>query len=309
MSFATQERVLFDLLFDKSLRESFQEISIEALLKYDLDEDELADFKVVRADALALDASMRVYLILTQICRRFPLTFSLVSSLDNGLELLQDMVNLETMQCHAMERATAFGKQLRKNLQVYTGDAIADQEIILAILDAELGMEWSSVVLKHALLEGKFTKTPSDTATELSEDWSNKSVNFAAYVSMSILPQSYSILKDALCPCEDVALWAHLSKTQITVAEQNGILSTEAEKKLFVARAYISQFSIFEPTLAYKTIELSEGFYPLLAHVDGVNSVATILAQLQKIGAPETVLDSVRLGFEHLLMYGMLEFV
>lgn len=308
MSFAEQERVLFDLLFDKSLREHFQEVSTDALSKYDLDENELADFKTVRADALGLDASMRVYLILTQICRRFPLAFSLVSSLDNGLELLQDLVNIETMQGHIMERATAFGKQLRQNLQTYAGDATEKKKIGM-ILDAELGMEWSRVILKRAALAGKFTKTPNDTATELSADWSSKPINCAAYVNISLLPQGYSVLKQAICPFAEDALWAHLSKNPMTGASRNKILSTEAEEKLLITRAYISRFSIFEPTISYKTIELSAGFSSLLEHVDGVNSVATILAQLQKIGAPETVLDSVRSGFESLLVHGMLKVV
>ena len=67
MSFQEQERALFDLLFDRSLRENFCKNSIVAFSEYALDDHELDDFKEIRPDAIELDASMRTYLILTQI--------------------------------------------------------------------------------------------------------------------------------------------------------------------------------------------------------------------------------------------------
>jgi len=111
MSFREQERALFDLLFDQSLRENFCKDSTNAFSDYELDDDELNDFKEIRPGALELDASMRGYLILTHICRQFPVTFSLVSSLQNGIDLLQGLINLQTMRCHPTERATVFASQ------------------------------------------------------------------------------------------------------------------------------------------------------------------------------------------------------
>ena len=84
MSFAEQERALFDLLFDTALRERFIKNDSIALTEYQLTTEELADFAVINPHGLALDANVRVDLILGQWCRTLPLTFSLLSSLKGG---------------------------------------------------------------------------------------------------------------------------------------------------------------------------------------------------------------------------------
>ena len=44
MSFEEQERALFDLLFDNVIRQQFCKDPVAALIDYDLDEAEIADF-------------------------------------------------------------------------------------------------------------------------------------------------------------------------------------------------------------------------------------------------------------------------
>ena len=78
MSFEEQERALFDLLFDSGLREEFCENAENALHAYELTEEEKADFAVVRPDALLLDAKMRRNILLTHICRAYPVSFAIV---------------------------------------------------------------------------------------------------------------------------------------------------------------------------------------------------------------------------------------
>ncbi len=63
-----------------------------------LSTEELADFSVINPHGLALDARVRVDLILAQWCRSFPLTFSLLSSLSGGLLLLRRLVDSQTMR-------------------------------------------------------------------------------------------------------------------------------------------------------------------------------------------------------------------
>ena len=48
MSFAEQERALFDLLFDTALRERFIKNDSIALTEYQLTTEELADFAVIK---------------------------------------------------------------------------------------------------------------------------------------------------------------------------------------------------------------------------------------------------------------------
>ena len=304
MSFQEQERALFDLLFDRSLRENFCKNSIVAFSEYALDDHELDDFKEIRPDAIELDASMRTYLILTQICRQFPITFSLVSSLNNGNNLLKELINLQTMRCHPRERATVYSSQLRERLIAYQFDSETEQVMITAILEAELGMAWTSATLKQKVLEGEI---PSEKISPESEDSLDRPVKLAAYVSAAMIPQSYVKLKATLCPCEDTALWAHLSKKPLSASLRKKTLALE-EPKLFITRAHVSTFSRCEPTVDHQTAELSEGFAPLFQHVNGSMSVAQILGHLKQAGAADEILQGVHAGFQQLLTTGMLEF-
>ena len=303
MSFREQERALFDLLFDQSLRENFCKDSTTAFSEYELDDDELNDFKEIRPGALELDASMRGYLILTHICRQFPVTFSLVSSLQNGITLLQGLINLQTMRCHPTKRATVFASQLREQLPACEIDSDKELAMITAILEAELGMAWTSATLKQKVLEGEL---PSENINQIDEDWLNEPIKLAAYVSAAIIPQSYVKLKETLCPCEDTALWAHLSKTQISASLRKKTLATE-EPKLFITRAHVSTLSRCEPTVDHQTAELTEGFAPLFQHVNGTNTTGQILDQLKQAGAANEILQGVEAGFQQLLTSGMLE--
>lgn len=305
MSFKEQENALFDLLFDKSLRKNFCKNSISALERYDLDDHELDDFKVIRTDAIELDASMRTYLILTHICRQFPVTFSLVSSLHKGINLLEDLINLKTMRSHPAEHSTAYGSQLLEQLPSCKFDSEKEQSIITAIMEAELGMTWTSATLKHQVLAGE---TPPECVSQTCNDWLDRPIKLAAYVSAAIIPQSYMKLKETLCPCEDTALWAHLCKKPLSESLRKKTLVDE-DPKLFITRAHIRTLSRCESTVDHATAELTEGFAPLFQHINGSMSIAQILGHLRQAGATEEILQSVQTGFQQLLNYAMLEFV
>ena len=304
MSFEEQERALFDLLFDRSLRENFCQDSTAALAAYELNESEINDFREIRSDAIELDASMRTYLILTHICRQFPITFSLVSSLHNGIKLLKELINLQTMRCHPAERATVFGTQLREQLGSCKFDSDREQTMITAILEAELGMALTSATLKRQVLEGE---SPSESVGQSCANWLDKPVKLAAYISAAIIPQSYVKLKNLLCPCEDSGLWTHLSKTPLSASLRRKALENE-EPKLFITRAHVSKMSRCEPTVDHQTAELTEGFAPLFQHVDGSSSIAQMLAHLKQAGASQQILEGVQTGFRQLLTSEMLEF-
>lgn len=304
MSFQEQERALFDLLFDPLLREKFCQDPIIALVAYDLDDHERNDFKEIRPDAVVLDASMRTYLILTQICRQFPVTFSLISSLQDGVKLLRQLINLRTMRCHPMARATAFASQLLEQIATCQCNSHKELAMITAILEAELGMAWTSTTLKKKALVGDLT---SENRWQTDKDWLDKPVELAAYVSASLIPQSYLRLKKILCLCEDTKLWEHLGKVPLSPSLRRKTLENE-DAKLFVTRAYVSTLSRCEPTVEHKIAELAEGFAPLLQHVNGSMSINHILSHLEKVGATEAILHGVRANFQQLLTCGMLTF-
>ncbi len=177
--------------------------------------------------------------------------------------------------------------------------ALDELSLIVAILDAELGMVSTSRLLKHSILSEQY-----QTPVLSSEDWLYKKITLAAYVSAAMLPLSYPLLKQALCPCLGAELWRYLNKTPLSaIARQD--LWKKSDNRLLVAQAKVAVMSVCEPTIEHQTIELAEGFASLFEYVNGTMSVQQILQQLQHMGAPESLLQSIKQGFKLLWDKGM----
>jgi hypothetical protein len=304
MSFLEQERALFDLLFDSSVRENFCKYSVAALYQYDLSEEEQNDFVVVRPDALELDAKIRADLLLSHFCRAFPVSFSIVSSFEGGFDVLKKMIDVETMRTSSLDRIVFFGRRLGENLNSFSFNSPDEQIKVSAILEAELGMAWTSASLKREILENGQLHIKSP---QLDQNWSNKNIKLAPYVCAAMIPESYEKLKSLFSSDADCDLWRSLNKKPISAARRRKILEKD-DPRLFIARAHVSHMSRCEPTIDQKTAELSEGFAPLFQHVNGTVSVDYILQQLKQIGAQDEMLQSIKATFQQLLESEMLEF-
>lgn len=304
MSYQEQERALFDLLFDSTVRENFCKESTAALYQYDLSEEEQNDFTVIRPDALELDAKIRADLLLSHFCRAFPVSFSIISSFDIGLDVLKGLIDVETMRATTAERATFFGRRIGESLTLFSFSSPEEQAKVSAILEAELGMAWTSASLKQEVLENGQLHIKS---SRIEPDWSSKNIKLAPYVCAALIPESYEKLKNLFCPESDCDLWRSLSKKPLAASRRKKILEKD-EPRLFVARAHVSHMSRCEPTIDQKTAELSEGFAPLFQHVNGTVSVDHILQQLKQIGAQDGMLQSIKATFKQLLENEMLEF-
>ena len=302
MSFAEQERALFDLLFDTPLREKFIKNPTSALTDYGLSKEELADFSVINPHGLALDAKVRVDLILGQWCRTFPLTFSLLSSLNGGLLLLRSLVDSHTMRRAPIERVVVFAQRLRQALIAKPAVALDELSLIVAILDAELGMATTSESLKKTILKGQYIEPEPILTTDA---WSSQPVTLTSYISAALIPLSYAVLKKALCPCLGAELWRYLNKTPLLSADRQRLWQ-QADTRLLVAKAKVSTLSDSDPTIDHVTIELAEGFASLFEYVNGTMSVEQILQQLTQMGAPESLLQGIKSGFRQLSVAGMI---
>ncbi|MDF2445388.1 MAG: hypothetical protein K0S46_624 [Moraxellaceae bacterium] len=303
MSFAAQEQALLDLLFDRERRAAFRQDAVAALAPYELEESERADFATIRIDALELDAMLRTGLILAQFCRSYPLSFSLVSSLPGGLDLLRRFVDAALMRTPPPERVSAFGIRLRDALQQASGvDSPRERTLLLGIAEAELGMAWTAQQARAAALAG--TLPAADTAV-LPADWLQRPLRLAPFTSAAILPRPYQDLKDALCPCTGAELWRRLGREPLTPAARRQVLA-QADLRLLMMRAVISRPASCEPVAEHVTLELGEGFARLLPHIDGRASVTALLASLRAAGAEDALLAGVTSGFRQLLQQGML---
>ncbi|MES2919803.1 MAG: hypothetical protein V4729_14455 [Pseudomonadota bacterium] len=302
MSFAVQEQALLDLLFDRERRAAFRQDRQRALADYDMSASERADFSTVRLEALEMDAVARVNFILAQYCRSYPLSFSLVSSLPQGLERVRVLVDADLLRTPPGERLGAFGRRLRDSLPG-TGqcaDAVTMARL-LAVVEAEQGLVMTAQGVRGAALAGALPEVAL-----LPTDWLRQPLRLAPFTSAAILPRPYASLKALLCACTGAELWRQLSRQPLSAATRETVLA-EADLRLLVARAQVARVSPCEPVAEHATVELGEGFARLLPHMDGRNSVAGLLEQLRAAGAAEELLGGVLSGFRELARQGMLQ--
>lgn len=301
MSLAAQEQALFDLLFDTPLRARFARESLAALSDYELDESERADFATVRPDALQLDARLRADFLLSHLCRAFPLSFSLAATLPRGLDLLRELIDAPLMRTPPVRRPAAFGAALRARLAQEHPESAQEQAAALALVEAELGMAMTAGALRESVLAG--TPPPPPPAAPES-GWQDLPLVLAPHVSAVLLPCSWPLLKDTLCPGADTELWDRLNTAPPAASLRARALAT-GEPRLLLARARCSRASACDVDVDHATLELGEGFAPLLQHVDGNTSTRAILAQMRAIGAPDHVLQGIESAFRQLLEAGM----
>lgn len=303
MSLAAQEQALFDLLFDAPLRARFGDESVAALTGYDLDDAERADFARVRPDALQLDARLRADFVLAHLCRAFPLSFSLASSLPGSLNLLRELIDAPLMRTAPVERPATFGARLRERLAAERFPSALEQAAVLSIVEAELGMAMTAGTLRLAVLAG--TPLPAAPVAPGS-GWQDLPLALAPHVSAAVLPRSWPVLKDALCPGADTELWHRLNAAPLQANLRTRTLATE-EPRVLLARARCCRASACDVDVDHATVELSAGFAPLLQHVDGSTGTRQLLAQLRDRGAPEGLLQGIESAFRQLLDTGMLQ--
>lgn len=296
MSFIEQERALFDLLFNAELREAFLSKRCAALSSYALTPQELADFEMIRPDALAIDADMRSQMILAQLTRSYPMSMSLLSYLESGLESAPSWINVALMQAPPRQRPLIFGQAMAAWLKQYRFNSRAEKKLILSIQEAELSMAWTAAK--------PLTPRP-DIQSTLPPDWAQHPIRMAEHLSAALLPLPYHELKQQLCSVADSQLWRELNKqpTPSAVIEE---LLAHTERHLLVALACIED-GVCDPVTHHRSLVLNEGFAALFQHINGHNSVVEILMQLTQAGASHRIVHSVKAGFEQLLQQGMLE--
>ncbi len=296
---------MFDLLFDASVRQHFLRDRAGALATYDLSAQALQDFETIRHGALELDARMRADLMLASISKVLPVSFSVVSSCEGGLELLRGLLDTRTMRAHPAERALTFATQLREQLHTLALEPTQEIHAVALLLDAERGMASTAAERKRAAVESGECSNPSPL---LPAGWEVLPVQMAPFVSAGLLPQSYAGLKQCLNVTTGASLWRALNRSPTPEAARYKALA-HVDPRLLVARAWVSQPSVCDPVVEHQTLELPEGFAALFQYVNGTLSIDGILVGLAEAGAPTAILDGVRSGFRQLLETGMLTLV
>ncbi len=301
MSFHEQERLLFDLLFDREKRRSFCQDPDTAMASYQLEAAERADFHTIRPPALELDAKLRTDLILSRLCRHYPTGFSIFCALEGGRATLFDCINPELIRLQEAERASRLGRLLLARLDELPVERPEFRLFGKALVGAELGMNWTAANCRRHW-DGE--PAPDHAVRSVAENWIDLPIRSAAFVSACLIPMPYAEAKQRLCPEPADRLW-HTLRKQAPKLDQ---AFANEDPRLLVTRASIEPGRTMQtgPRIRHRTMELSVGFASLFEHVDGTMSVRQMLSGMRQSGAPETVLSGVESGFLELLQAGML---
>jgi hypothetical protein len=305
MSLEEAERALVDLLFDEAQRAAFFADRAAALAGYALDAEEQADFAALSQPGLELDATMRRDLMLARLSRSFPLSFSIGSALPGGLALLRRLVGPAYARAPRATRSARFGETLRAELAGLSFASDRERALALAFVDTEVAMAWAAARLREQALSGSPPAPAGRSAAPLAADWAARPLALAPHLCMAVLPRSRAALERELCPVELDQLWARLERVPLPAGRLAAALASE-QPRLFMARAVLVRASRCEATVEQVTLELSDGFAPLLRALDGSRSADALLSRLAASSAPVATLEAVRAGLRTLLERGML---
>ena len=308
MSFCEQQRVLFKLLFDQELQQAFIADKKKALAGFDLTAQEQQDFMTVRTDALLMDASMRRQLILSQFAKLMPLSFSLISSIENGIALLNEAINVQVMSEAAEKRVLTYAAQIKQAIAHHSIAVFATEQERQAfenILALEVAMLTSAAELRQKQLAGLYVEITPEFYEEEDALWQNTRLDLAPFVAANVINQPYMHLKQKLCPKQGSALWRHLQVNPLPGFLREDELAVD-NGRLLVSRATVTHASDIDPVIDHITVELGLGFAPMFSYIDGTMTVTQMLQQLLHAGAPDALCDSVKSGFYQLLQCGML---
>lgn len=302
MSLEVQEKVLLALLFDKPLRDAFFINKQKALQKFSLSLDEIEDFLVIQEEGLLFDAQLRIDLILSQLAKQLPLTFSLLSSFEQGLIQLQPLITVDFVLQPLNKRLRYFTLMLEPIILSLPYLSQADADCCCAIFLCE-----KERVLQADLLRNKVMNTDKSSSISESQIVQGR-LYLCEHVSTTLIPLSFIALQQLLKVYDNSDIWQSLRQSPLTSNERLYLLN-HYDPRLLCTKALISYQSTIETIIDYKTIELAEGFLPLLAYINGEYTLQYILNELKAVGADSDMLESIKLRFLDLIQQSFIKTV
>ena len=121
------------------------------------------------------------------------------------------------MRASPVDRMTTYGTRLREQLTAFPFDSPVEQAKVSAILEAEIGLAWTSASLKREILDNGM---PFIKASQPDQDWYNHTIRLAPFVCAAIIPVSYMELKNIFCSSSGCGLWRDLSKTPFPATQR-----------------------------------------------------------------------------------------
>jgi len=290
MSFEAQENLLLELLFNQTLRKRFLEDSNKFLNDYSLSNEEKEDFYCIRPDALLMDASMRSNIVLRQLCKALPISFSIYSSLPDGLTTLVQLISPDLMKQKLEYRPVIFAERLIETLNASWIPGKAVMEKIIQVINTEKQLAYNKYLVIQA---GNFNHNAENNPPTISKKHLDLKLSLAPFVIFTELPLSYSELKSSLCPKPDAQLWNHLQQHPLTTSIRDSLFENN-EPRLLISRASITTVSDCDPVIDHFTVELSHGFKNILTYLECKPSINEILAQMQHVGADIHMMQSIQ---------------
>jgi hypothetical protein len=298
MSLQQQEQVMLALLFDESFRDAFCSNKTQALARFPLSDEEKNDFFCIKNAGLQFDAQLRIDLILSQLTRHFPLTFTLLSSFSGGMQHLKKIINVAYIQQKPADRAVYIARQIASFFSQCPFASQQDYDACTGIFHSE---QQRAILIRQLTVAE--TVPPLSAYMPLPLLWQQQKITLANYVSAVVLPMPYESLKAQLAIEPVCDLWQRMKEKPLTPSARQSMWQ-QADARVFISQAYVACHSSCERVIDFKTAEVSEGFAPLFNYINGEYTVDYILQQLALAGANTAMVKGIESSFKTLLENG-----
>jgi len=301
-----QQCVLLKLVFDPAFRAAFLLDPDGALAPLPLTDDERRDFVEVNRFGVQVDARERDGLVVGRLVASYPLTVSALSAFAPGLECLGPLVGPQLFEAPAHVRPLQFGRGLLALVEEHL-PAGPEQSLTMALGQWELALAQGSSAVRALALSGELTSAEAPTVLE--GDWAGVGLALAPFMAVAQLPMATAELTRLLCPCAPDKLYERLRRASLPKARLTELARAQGHGRLVLGRAVLKEASRCDAMVTHRVMEVAPGFAPLLGHLDGGQSLRTLLSGLSKAGAPDSVLEGFQDALEQLVTEGFLTLV
>ncbi len=303
MALEDQERVLLRLVFDPAFRVAFLQDPDAALAPLPLTPEERRDFVGLNRFGLQVDARERDGLVVGRLVASYPLTVSALSAFEPGLECLRPLAPPQLFDVPAHQRPPQFGMGLLALVQEHL-PAGPEQALALTLGHWELALAQAASEVRGLALSGEFTSAEAPTVVE--GDWGSVALALAPFMAVAQLPMATAELTRRLCPCAPDKLYERLRGASLPRARLTELTRAQGHARLVLGRAVLREASRCDAIVTHRVMEVAPGFAPLFGHLDGTQSLHTLMAGLSKAGAPGAVLGGFQDALEQLVTEGFL---
>jgi len=290
---ATQEALLFRLLFDEEARERFVQNRGAFFDEEGVDDDTRRVFAQVSAAGLEADAAYRRDYVMSTLCRAFPLTVGMVGTRPEGRRALTAFLSSPSIFKSTRERNDAFAVHLERVVDLGSAALTADEvRLLLPVFATERARLRNAAELRaHVERQGAAGLTLGPAPK--TGDKKRLKVALPPFFLAGVLPFGQRVLQNALDDIRPENAWpkiahGHLAPERVQTVARSLHLPVTFVQRGVVRRVVSSQAPGVPPLVevTHLSAELPGQQGDVLQEFDGKRTLQELPHPLKTLATP-----------------------